>query len=143
MKDVYPNRMPDVFAGKPLVLTGRYESHPGLGGEPIQISGRTGKGKIQMPIPTFRGLTQDSSDALPSVWARMKIADLLERSQYDPSFHTMREVRQTALDFQLLSPYTAFVAMDASRRTKGERDTTAPVAVPVPEGVKYQTTVDE
>ena len=39
--------------------------------------------------------------------------------------------------------FTAFVAVDSTRRTEGAEGTTVPVAVPVPEGVKYQTTVPE
>ena len=44
---------------------------------------------------------------------------------------------------RLMSAYTAFVAVDSSRRTEGRTGTTVPVAVPVPEGVKYETTVEE
>ena len=42
-----------------------------------------------------------------------------------------------------MSDYTAFVAVDASRRTAGSHGTTVHQAVPVPEGVRYQTTVRE
>jgi len=43
----------------------------------------------------------------------------------------------------LRSSFTAFVAVDASRRTEGTQGVTVPVAVPVPEGVRYDTTVNE
>ena len=42
-----------------------------------------------------------------------------------------------------MSDYTAFVAVDASRRTAGGHGTTVHQAVPVPEGVRYETTVGE
>jgi Ca-activated chloride channel family protein len=42
-----------------------------------------------------------------------------------------------------MSAYTAFVAVDSKTRTTGDHGTTVPVAVPVPEGVKYETTVDD
>jgi Ca-activated chloride channel family protein len=42
-----------------------------------------------------------------------------------------------------MSAFTAFVAVDSTRRTEGAEGTTVPVAVPVPEGVKYHTTVPE
>jgi hypothetical protein len=35
------------------------------------------------------------------------------------------------------------VAVDSSRVTRGSEGTTVPVAVPVPDGVKYKTTVPE
>ena len=42
-----------------------------------------------------------------------------------------------------MSAYTAFVAVDASRVTEGDHGTVVNVAVPVPEGVRYETTVDD
>jgi hypothetical protein len=40
-----------------------------------------------------------------------------------------------------MSEYTAFVAVDASERTAGQHGTTVYQAVPVPSGVRYDTTV--
>jgi Ca-activated chloride channel family protein len=53
------------------------------------------------------------------------------------------QIKQVALDYGLMSPFTAFVAVDSTRRTYGSAGTTVPVAVPVPDGVKYKTTVEE
>jgi len=77
------------------------------------------------------------------VWARMKIADLAEHSVYDPDSELPDQIKQVALDYGLMSAFTAFVAVDSTRRTEGAEGTTVPVAVPVPEGVKYDTTVQE
>ena len=52
-----------------------------------------------------------------------------------------RQVKTLALDYGLLSSFTAFVAVDSSRQTEGTSGTTVPVPVPVPEGVRYETTV--
>jgi Ca-activated chloride channel family protein len=53
------------------------------------------------------------------------------------------DIRKTALDYGLLSQFTAFIAVDSTRRTEGWSGTTVPVPVPVPDGVKYETTVTE
>ena len=50
-------------------------------------------------------------------------------------------IRRTALDYQLMSDYTAFVAVDASQRTSGSYGVTVVQPVPVPAGVRYETTV--
>jgi Ca-activated chloride channel family protein len=42
-----------------------------------------------------------------------------------------------------MSAYTAFVAVDSMTRTAGGHGTTVVVPVPVPEGVRYDTTVEE
>ena len=39
--------------------------------------------------------------------------------------------------------YTSFVAVDSKTRTQGVYGTTVHVAVPVPQGVRYETTVRE
>jgi Ca-activated chloride channel family protein len=80
---------------------------------------------------------------LPSIWARMKIAALADQSTYQPDAELPGAIKQIALDYGLMSAFTAFVAVDSTRRTEGSEGTTVPVAVPVPEGVKYGTTVPE
>ena len=52
-------------------------------------------------------------------------------------------IKQVALEYGLMSAYTAFVAVDSSARTAGDHGTTVGVPVPVPEGVRYETTVRE
>ena len=73
----------------------------------------------------------------------MKIADIADRSTYSSRPGLANEIRHLALDYGLMSAYTAFVAVDATRRTHGDEGTTVGVAVPVPDSVKYQTTVEE
>ena len=80
--------------------------------------------------------------ALPLVWARMKIADLADRSTYEPT-DLEPQIRQVALDYGLMSAYTAFIAVDSLTRTQGDHGTTVSVPVPVPAGVRYETTVTE
>lgn len=70
-------------------------------------------------------------------------AELADASALDPRDDLAGEIRQLALDYGLLSAFTAFVAVDASRRTEGEHGVTVPVAVPVPDGVRYDTTVTD
>ena len=54
-----------------------------------------------------------------------------------------REIKTTALDYGLLSQFTAYIAVDSSHSTQGWSGTTVPVPVPTPECVKYETTVTE
>ena len=76
----------------------------------------------------------------------MKIADLADRSidervGGDGASELPRQIRQVALDYGLMSAYTAFVAVDSLTRTAGDHGTTVAVPVPVPAGVRYETTV--
>ena len=95
---------------------------------------------VQVDIPAT--LTEAATHkGLPSIWARMKIAALADQSTYQPDPDLPGQIKQVALDYSLMSAFTAFVAVDSTRRTEGAEGTTVPVAVPVPEGVKYDTTV--
>jgi hypothetical protein len=85
---------------------------------------------------------ETAGKSLASVWARAKIASLMDQSLDADAAESSNAVRQVALDFNLMSAHTAFVAVDATARTTGTA-VTAPVAVPVPQGVNYDTTVNE
>jgi Ca-activated chloride channel family protein len=135
--DVFPRILPDVFVGRPVVLTGRFKEKT-LG--KARLSGEAGGKVVTWNVSANHA---EEHCGLPSVWARMKIADLADRALRDRSGEWTSEIKQTALDFGLLSEFTAFVAVDSSRTTEGTEGTTVPVAVPVPDGVKYQTTVGE
>ena len=58
--------------------------------------------------------------SLPTIWARMKIADLADQCLYAPTPQLPYEMKQVALDYNLVSPFTDFIAVDASRVTEGE-----------------------
>ena len=96
---------------------------------------------MQLEIPTSSA--GNAAREIPSVWARMKIADLDDESIYSADTRIHEQIRTVALNYNLMSAFTAFVAVDASRRTEGTQGVTVPVAVPVPDGVRYETTVSE
>ncbi len=140
VKEVYPRRTPDLFVGRPVVLTGRFD---GKAGGEIQISGEAAGRPVRWAVAVERLDETAGQASLPSVWARLKIADLSDQALMDRSGELNEEIKQLALDYGLMSAYTAFVAVDSSRVTAGKEGTTVPVAVPVPDGVKYETTVQE
>jgi Ca-activated chloride channel family protein len=138
VSDVYPARTPDLFVGRPLELTGRFK---GRMPSSIRVSGMAGGEKVEWTVPVSGG--ENVEHGLPEVWARMKIADLASASLTDPHKECAGLIKQVALEYGLMSDFTAFVAVDSSYRPSGAEGTTVPVAVPVPEGVKYRTTVRE
>ena len=72
----------------------------------------------------------------------MKIADLADRATHEDPAAIAPQIKRVALDYGLMSAYTAFVAVDSSTRTAGTQGTTVFVPVPVPDGVPYETTVE-
>jgi Ca-activated chloride channel family protein len=53
------------------------------------------------------------------------------------------EIRRVALQYGLMSEWTSFVAVDSLSRTEGNFGTTVVQPVPVPSGVRYDTTVEK
>ena len=138
VSDVYPARLPDLFAGRPVIVTGKFAG----AARDVRVRGRLGEEPVAFAI----GAAADSQQpALRSLWARLRIEDLARRQTWtgDPGGDLAQAIRTTALEYSLMSAYTSFVAVDASERTAGERGTTVNQAVPVPQGVRYETTVNE
>ena len=158
---VFPQRLPDLFVGRPVTVVGRIK---GEAPKAVKITGKV-RGEAQALEVAISeadpgGEAEAASDrrsgtlqradfaaaeaALPSVWARMKIADLGDQLARQPEdSDAVAQVRRVALEYGLMSAYTAFVAVDSLTRTAGEHGTTVATPVPVPEGVRYETTVPE
>jgi Ca-activated chloride channel family protein len=135
--EVFPGQLPDLFVGRPLVVTGRFR---GEANAPIRLSGNAGGEQMQFEVPVM-ATSSTTNTGLSTLWARMKIAELAEQSIYEPNVNWAGQIKKVALDYSLLSSFTAFIAVDSTRRTAGNQGTTVPVSVPIPDGVKYETTV--
>jgi Ca-activated chloride channel family protein len=138
--DVYPAKIPDLFVGRPVILTGRFE---GRGDTTIRISGKVGNLDQEIDIPVNLGASSDTHKGIACVWARKKIETLASQATYDNNSELPEQIKQVALEYGLMSSYTAFIAVDSSRQTAGDHGTTVAVPVPVPYGVRYDTTVQE
>ena len=151
VSDSYPKRLPDLFVGRPLVVSGRFEGEPGA----VTVSGKSGE-ENGFFVMDGAGASA-AGPSVAKVWARSKIAGLSERQanvadvlayeDLDGAKHLHEElgdaVRSIALRHQLVSDYTSFVAVDTSEAADGSGAVTVHQAVPVPEGVNYETTVEQ
>ena len=137
VEDVYPSRLPDLIFGRPIVVTGRFTGEPSA----VRVGGRVCMHPIDYEIRVTDH--QQEHKGIAAVWARHKITDLMNQSTRAPDLRakTEQSVLQTALNYNLMSSYTAFIAVDSMTRTEEAFGTTLSVPVPVPEGVRYDTTV--
>jgi Ca-activated chloride channel family protein len=138
--DIFPQQVPDLYVGRPVILTGRYD---GDLPKSVMLRAMLAGREQQIEVPVRQGQADVDAKALPAVWARMKIADLADRSAYEGGIDLPSQIRQIAMEYNLLSSYTAFVAVDSMTRTAGDHGVSVGVPVPVPEGVRYETTVSE
>ena len=133
-----PREIPDLFSGRPVILTGRFD---GKGQQEVEVGGKIAKDRVALTLAVDLEAADGSVDALPKLWARRKIMDLADRETYSVNPLLDDQIKKVALDYGLMSSYTAFIAVDSSRRTAGRSGVTVPVPVPVPDGVRYDTTV--
>ncbi len=142
--EYYPQKIPDLYLGEPLFVTARLQGKVPAR-QNILVSGTLNGARWQreLSIDTAHGggtagrPITDSS--LASYWARQKIDSLLNAaftgSGRDPAQKEIlrRQVIDVALPFQLLSPYTSFVAVEkqVSRPAKAPFANGAPSESPL------------
>jgi len=135
--DVYPTRIPDLFAGRPVILTGRFS---GSGETVVRVRGKVAGKTRELALPVNL-TTSEQHPGIPLVWARTRIAELRNRLVCTGDAKWSGQIKQVALTHGLVSDYTSFIAVDTLTKTQGSYGVT--VNVPVPHGVRYDTTVTE
>jgi Ca-activated chloride channel family protein len=121
--EYYPEHIPDLYLGEPLFVTARLNGKvPAV--QDILVSGSLAGEPWQQQL-TVNVADGDSTAGLPvntsslaSYWAQQKIDALLNESfsgnRDDAAFKEAlrKQVLDVALPFQLLSPYTSFIAVE-------------------------------
>jgi Ca-activated chloride channel family protein len=137
VSDVYPESVPDLFVGRPVILTGKFS---GNGVANVRVKGKVGNESEVTPL-VLNLDTAGAAKGLRSIWAREKIAWLADRATWEANGGLAGQIKSLALEYGLMSNFTAFIAVDATRKTEGSFGTSVVTPVPVPEGVRYDTTV--
>jgi Ca-activated chloride channel family protein len=137
--ETYPAKIPELWAGRPIVLFGRYER----GGEAtIRITGDVEGKPASWPLQVMLPQNEPRNEVLAKVWARNKIEDLMQQTFYAGSPEVEAAVTDIALEYRLMSQYTSFVAVDQSTigrvREPARPPRRMPVPVPLPEGTRYE-----
>ncbi len=136
---VYPSRNLDVLAGRPLIVTGRYE---GELPDSVRVTGNMAGRVVTLEAPVQRHEeVARAHPALPTMWARTAIADMMDAMAFAADETLPDRIEALAMTSNLVSAYTSFVAVDALEITEGEFGVKVKQPVHVPEGVRYDTTV--
>ena len=127
-RSLAPARLPDLFAGAPVVISGRYA---GDSTGAVQVGGRLAD---QTDWRTTVSAVPSENSSLPAIWARARIRDLEDsyviRSSGQEELE--REIVDVSLRFSVLSRFTAFVAADQRVVNEGglRHHVTQPVEAP-------------
>lgn len=131
---IYPSVAPDLFAEQPLVLFGKKDDRQA---GTLQIKGVSAGG--HQYVQTYEmNFTDPGNPAVAQLWGRHRIKDLMNQMvQYETKVG-VETVTETALTYQLLSQYTAFVAVSDDVRVEPNAESIAMnVPVEMPEAVEY------
>jgi Ca-activated chloride channel family protein len=105
----YPEIVPDLYAGEPIVQKVRLAGES-RSGDLIRITGTSTMGDwgVELPIAA-----EQENEGIAAVWARGRIEHLLDHERQGGDAEQIRAaVIETALDHQLVSRYTSLVAVD-------------------------------
>ncbi len=137
--ETYPRKIPELWAGRPVILFGRY----GDGGSTtIELSGLAEGEPISYALDVTLPSEEREHGVLSKVWARNKIADLSSQMFYGDTPEVVEEITQIALGYRLMTQYTSFVAVDQSEVPQIGEEQIPPrrvvIPVPLPEGVSFE-----
>lgn len=136
--DIYPARLPDLYIGQPLELVARMRA-TGQGPGRLTISGRSGDLPITLEVDLPPSTTAEP--VITRAWARARVDALLDNLRNEPGqIGALRaEIIGLGIAHRLLTPFTAFVAVDSEVTEKlSDKHMRVTVAVPLPEGLKME-----
>jgi len=137
--DLVPRVIPDLFAGQPLRIMGRFD-RPGAW--PITVHGLVRGAPATLPVTLELPEAAADGEQIATLWARAAITDLqrelmlagLDRT--DPAQHDARtledKITRLGLTFGLVTPWTTFVAIDVQGPRALEPTNRLAVTVPLP-----------
>lgn len=129
--ELEPPKVPDLFAGRPLVLFGKWRGKP-VGD--IEISGKTAGGVYNKTFHVAESGPTPVHAPLRFLWARSRIARLSDFNVQGDDEGIRKEVTGLGLEYSLLTPYTSFIAViEEIRNREGAADVDQPL--PLPAGV--------
>ncbi len=130
--DVEPRTVPDLFANRPVIVFGKWRGKPE--GD-IYLQGVTGEAPYKAAIPVKHVKPEDSHSALRYLCARHRIALIDDDNRLSPDDEGVKEVTRLGLEYNLLTAYTSFIAVDSEKRLSGDKAATVKQPLPLPQGV--------
>lgn len=135
--DVLPQRIPDVFSAKPVVVAARYST---AASGTIRIRGYAGGREVIRDVAVTLPDATTGKDAIATLWARQKVAAVSREDYASLMNETTRpdineRIAALGLEFGLMTPFTSFVAVDESPVTAGGDPKRVDVATESADGV--------
>ncbi|MDX1914874.1 MAG: VIT domain-containing protein [Methylophilus sp.] len=131
--DIQPQKLRDLYADRPIVVIGKWRGKPEGS---VTVSGLTSAGQAHFSLDIKESLISQDNAALRYLWAREKIAELDDYTKLfgGENDHEIKQITDLGLQYNLLTQYTSFIAIDHVVRTSEKADTVNQ-PLPLPQGV--------
>ncbi|HEY4666528.1 MAG TPA: VIT domain-containing protein, partial [Anaerolineales bacterium] len=108
--DLYPDPLPDLFAGGQLVLVGRYRDSGDL---TIRLSGEVNGEPQTFSYEGQRLRSSGGPEFLPRLWATRKIGALLSQIRLDgPNQELVDQIVRLSIRYGIVTPYTSYLVTE-------------------------------
>jgi Ca-activated chloride channel family protein len=124
LEEIYPVRLPDVFAGEDLVLFGRYRAD---GTGMIRVRGRRGGSPVTFTADASFPARTDANGFIPRLWASRKLGHLTRQIWTEGETASLvDEIRTLALRYGLPSRYTSYLVQEPTTLAVGGQRNISP-----------------
>jgi Ca-activated chloride channel family protein len=135
LAEVYPQRLPDLFFGQPLVVFGRISQ--GRKGT-VHLTARAGDQPFGTAIP-FDASTASFHPGITTLWARQRVEDLMDRwreADEDARASIRSSLIAHAIRYHLVTRFTSLVAVEEVVANVGGQSRAVPVPTELPAGMQ-------
>lgn len=112
VSELYPRRAPDLFAGQPIIVNGRFDaggtSHVKVRGT---MNGRRFEREVSVTLAK-EDTTEPGSESHASLWARAAVRDRMNRIYLREDPELIEEITDIGLRHHIVTQWTSFVAID-------------------------------
>ena len=130
--DVEPKTVPDVMAERPIIVFGKYR---GKATGTITVTGHSASGPYRKVISVAQTKPDGANAAIRYLWARHRIQTLADYNNITEDSGRIREVTRLGLQYNLLTQYTSFIAVDQQIRNRDGKPEVVEQPLPMPSGV--------
>ncbi len=143
--ELTPDPVPDLHDEDPIIVHARYRLTDGADAvnAKLRVRGRTGRGGYDKTIAVNLPRESDQNDQLPSLWARAQVEDLLRPhleavQQGNAPDDIKSKVVALGEQYQLVTPFTSFVAVEKVRTVIGGERMLVAVPIEMPRGQSWE-----
>ena len=130
--DVEPAVPSILYASQPIVLFGKWRGKPG---GTITITGKAGGEEYMREIPVGNVTVDMESEAIRYLWARTHLDRIAGYGSVRNDESVKEEITQLGLEYNMITPYTSFIAVSEIIRNTDGDSKDVDQALPLPQRV--------